>query len=210
MVEFSEIENAKGWFQEPGKDYDVIISSRARLSRNLGAHQFPVFLKTNEENEIQSDILSAFQELGSPIGFDTSLVGDLAPIKRRMMMERNYITQNFSLHTHKAAVIRQDQLISGMINEIDHLRLSCLKGGLSLQECWGILDKLDTALERSLDYAVSLEWGYMSAEVANTGTGLRASVMLHLPALVRTSIIEKAMKAVVQVGMTVKGFFGND
>ena len=72
------------------------------------------------------------------------------------------------------------------------------------------LDRLDTALEDTLDYAVSLEWGYLSAEVANAGTGLRMSVMLHLPALVRTAIIDKAMKAVVQVGMTVKGFFGND
>jgi protein arginine kinase len=127
-----------------------------------------------------------------------------------MMMERNYITQQFSLHGHKAAVLGPEHAVSGMINEIDHLRLACLKGGLSLDQCWDILDELDTKLEETLDYAVSLEWGYLSAEVANAGTGMRASVMLHLPALVRTSIIEKAMKAVVQVGMTVKGFFGND
>lgn len=210
MVDFVEIEKAKGWFREKGEAYDIVISSRARLSRNLASHRFPVFLQSDEENEVQSDILSAFQELGSPVGFDTCLIGDLAPIERRMMMERNYITQQFSLHPHKAAVLGKDHLISGMINEIDHLRLSCLKGGLCLDDCWRVLDELDTSLERSLDFAVSLEWGYMSAEVANTGTGLRASVMLHLPALVRTAIIEKAMKAVVQVGMTVKGFFSND
>ncbi len=210
MIDFPGIEATNGWFQESGEAYDVVISSRARLSRNLTSHRFPLFLKTDEENEVQSDILSAFQEIESPKRFDTSLIGDLPPIKRRIMMERNYITQQFSLHSHKAAVMGKDQTVSGMINEIDHLRLSCLKGGSCLQECWQHLDTLDTALEKTLDYAVSLEWGYLSAEVANTGTGLRASVMLHLPALVRTSIIEKAMKAVVQVGMTVKGFFGND
>ena len=210
MIEFTGIEESAGWFQEAGENYDVVISSRARLSRNLASHRFPMFLKSDEESEVQSDILSAFQYIESDSGFDTSLIGDLAPTERRMMMERNYITQQFSLHNHKAVVMRLGQKISGMINEIDHLRLSCMKGGLSLTECWHSLDAVDISLEGTLNYAVSLEWGYLSAEVANTGTGLRASVMLHLPALVRTSIIEKAMKAVVQVGMTVKGFFGND
>ncbi len=210
MIEFSGIESTEGWFQESGESYDVIVSSRTRLSRNLAGHRFPTFLKSDEENEVQSDILSAFQEIAPSSGFDTALVGDLTPIKRRMLMERNYITQQFSLHNHKAVVVGRDQYISGMINEIDHLRLSCIKGGLALDECWKTLDTLDTSLEKTLDFAVSLEWGYLSAEVANTGTGLRASVMLHLPALSRTSILEKAMKAVVQVGMTVKGFFSDD
>ena len=210
MIEFSGIASTEGWFQESGKSYDVIVSSRTRLSRNLAGHRFPTFLKSDEENEVQSDILSAFQANASASNFDSSLVGDLTPITRRMMMERNYITQQFSLHNHKAVVVGRGQEVSGMINEIDHLRLSCIKGGLALNECWNVLDSLDSALEKTLDFAVSLEWGYLSAEVANTGTGLRASVMLHLPALSRTSIIEKAMKAVVQVGMTVKGFFSDD
>jgi protein arginine kinase len=97
-----------------------------------------------------------------------------------------------------------------MINEIDHLRLSCIKGGLQVNECWEALDNLDDELEKTLDFAVSIEWGYLSAEVSNAGTGLRVSVMLHLPALSRSLVIEKAMKAVVQVGMTVKGFFSEN
>jgi len=209
MVDFSGIENTGGWFQEAGESYDVIVSSRARLSRNLTRHRFPNFLKTDEENEVQSDILSAFQKLAPDYGFESTLIGDLSPIKRRMMMERNYITQQFSLHNHKAAVVDRSEHVSGMINEIDHLRLSCIKGGLQIKKCWEILDVLDDELEKTLDFAVSIEWGYLSAEVSNAGTGLRASVMLHLPALSRTSMIEKAMKAVVQVGMTVKGFFSD-
>ena len=210
MVEFTGIQETAGWFQEPGESYDVVLSSRARLSRNLTSHRFPKFLKSDEESEVQSDILSAFQDAQSADGYNTSLIGDLTPTERRMLMERNYITQQFSLHNHKAVVMRMDQQVSGMINEIDHLRIASIKGGLTLMDCWHAVDAVDSSLEEALDYAVSLEWGYLSAEVANTGTGLRASAMLHLPALVRTSIIEKAMKAVVQVGMTVKGFFGNE
>ena len=210
MVEFKGIENTRGWFQEAGESYDVVISSRVRLSRNLAKHRFPTYLKTDEENEVQSDILSAFQKIAPEHGFESTLIGDLNPVRRRMMLERNYITQQFSLHNHKAVVVDRDQHVSGMINEIDHLRLSCIKGGLDLDECWKTLDTLDSELENMLDFAVSIEWGYLSTEVANAGTGLRASVMLHLPALSRTSIIEKAMKTVFQVGMTVKGFFSDD
>ncbi|MBN1686985.1 MAG: hypothetical protein JW852_10040 [Spirochaetales bacterium] len=210
MVEFRDIETTDGWFQETGDSYDVIVSSRARLSRNIAKHRFPLFLKSDEENEVQSDILSAFQKIAPSYGFESTLIGDLTPVKRRMMMERNYITQQFSLHNHKAVVVDRGEHVSGMINEIDHLRLSCIKGGFDLHTCWQTLNELDIELEKMLDFAVSIEWGYLSAEVANAGTGLRVSVMLHLPALGRTAIIEKAMKAVVQVGMTVKGFFSDD
>lgn len=208
MVDFTGIESTTGWFHERGDSYDVVVSSRARLSRNLAKHRFPNFLKTDEENEVQSDILSAFQKTAP--GFESTLIGDLVPVKRRMMMERNYITQQFSLHNHKAVIVDQSRHLSGMINEIDHLRLSCIKGGLQVQACWEALDGLDNELEKTLDYAVSIEWGYLSAEVSNAGTGLRVSAMLHLPALSRSLVIEKAMKAVVQVGMTVKGFFSED
>ena len=157
MIDFPGVEASKGWFQETGESYDVILSSRTRLSRNLASHRFPLFLKSDEENEVQSDILSAFQDAESAGEFQTDLIGELAPLERRIMMERNYITQQFSLHGHKAAVLGPGHTISGMINEIDHLRLSCLKGGLSLKECWKSLDQLDTDLEDTLDYAVSLE-----------------------------------------------------
>lgn len=97
-----------------------------------------------------------------------------------------------------------------MVNEIDHLRLAVIHGGRSLRRCWELADEIDTRLEEGLDYAVSLEWGYLNAQVINSGAGLRSSVMLHIPAMVETGLIEKALKAVVQVGMTVKGFFGDD
>lgn len=210
IIEFPGVEHTAGWFQEPGLAYDVVLSSRIRISRNLNRHRFPPLLQSDEESEVQSDILSAFQSTDSDTAYSTALMGDLAPLERRMLLERNYITQQFSLNNHKAIVMRKDDRMSCMINEIDHLRLSSIRGGLSLDDCWHTIDGVDSALEILLDYAVSLEWGYLSAEVANTGTALRASAMVHLPALVRTNLIEKAMKAVVQVGMTVKGFFSDD
>ncbi len=145
IVEFPNVENTSGWFQEPGQAYDVVLSSRIRASRNLSGHRFPPLLQSDEESEVQSDILSAFQETESGISYDTALMGDLAPLERRMLLERNYITQQFSLNNHKAIVMGKDAKVSGMINEIDHLRLSSIRGGLSLKDCWNTIDTVDSA-----------------------------------------------------------------
>ena len=90
-----------------------------------------------------------------------------------------------------------------MINDTDHLRFSVFEGGLEIRKCAGRADKIDKYLESKLDYAVSFEFGYLNTEVSNLGTGMRASVMMHLPALVKTNLIEKALKAVVQLGFMV-------
>ncbi len=206
MIRFDTVAGTQGWFQESGRDYDVVLSSRVRLSRNLAGHAFPHLLKSDEEQEIQSDILSAYASLG----FETALIGDLPTLERRMLLERNYISRDYSLQTHKACVLSADRHMAATVNEIDHSRLAVFHGGRSFERCWEEADVVDSELEKSLDYAASLEWGYLNAEVLNSGTGMRSSVMLHVPGLVETGLIEKALKAVVQVGMVVKGFFGDD
>ena len=206
MVSFDSVASTDGWFHESGSDYDVVLASRIRLSRNLAGHAFPHILKTEEEQEVQSDILSAV----ASHGFTSALIGELPPLERRMLLERHFISRDFSLQAHKACLLSSDQSVSGMVNEIDHLRISSFKGGRELSGCLELADSVDSELERTLDYAVSVEWGYLSAQVLNCGTGMRCSVMLHLPALVETGLIDRALKAIVQVGMTVKGFFSDD
>ena len=137
-------------------------------------------------------------------------MGDLEPVERRMLLERNLISQDFSLQTAKAAVVRDDYRFSAMVNEIDHLRMALFAPGADFSALWQELDKIDNGLEEYLDYSVSLEWGYLSPEVINLGTGLKASAMVHLPALVETGMIDKALKAVVQLGFSVKGFFSDN
>lgn len=206
MIRFDGVADTDGWFQQPGPDYDVVVASRVRLSRNLTGHTFPHISQLDEEQEVRGKVLSAFES----IGFESALIGDLPKLERRMLLERNYISREFALHAHKACVLSPDRSASGMVNEHDHIRLAVIHGGRNIARCWELVDDIDSQLEKYLDYAVSLEWGYLTAEVMNAGTGMRSSVMLHLPALVETGHIEKAMKAVVQVGMTVKGFFGDD
>ena len=210
MINFTGSKEVKGWYKEKGPENDVVLSSRIRISRNLSGHLFPGTMKSQEEEEIQKKIISAFSNINTADRFECIYLSELNPTSRRILLERNIISQDFSIQKHKAVILRDDHLVSCLINEIDHLRLSCFHGGINLKRAFTELDAVDDSLEKELDYAVSLDLGYLNTEIANTGTGLRASVMLHLPALIETALIEKTLKAVVQAGLSVKGFYGDD
>jgi protein arginine kinase len=193
---------------ETGPENDVVLSSRVRLSRNLDRHHFPGMMKSDEEEMVQTQVLKAVGSLGAE--YQEAVLGTLSPSERRLMLERNLISQDFSLHPHKAVFLRADEQLAGMVNEIDHLRFAGFCGGLNLRRVYEEVNAIDNVFEEQLDYAASLNMGYLNTEISNAGTGMRASIMLHLPSLVATSLVEKAFKAVVQLGLSVKGFFGDD
>ena len=210
MIDFTGITGTQGWFAEGGDSYDVVIASRIRLARNLSNHPFVSKLNFSEEGRVQEAVQEAFLRIEESDEYKQIVLSELSPIRRRLLLERNFISQEYSLNTDRSVILRNDQAVIVVVNEMDHLRIATIRGGLQLSRCWQELDRLDSELESLLDYSVSLEWGYMSSEVTNAGTGMRGSVMLHLPALVKSGLIEKALKAVVQAGMSVKGFFGDE
>ncbi len=207
MLNLSGLESSVAWFQETGPEHDVAISSRLRLSRNLVKYSYPNAMSVEDEEKVQKEVESAFASLPA---FKFFRLRDIEPIERKLLLERNIITQGFSLQEHKAVVLREDERISAMVGEIDHLRMACFEGGLNLWKAYTEVDAVDEKLEDILEFAVSLERGYLSSEIMNAGTGLRASVMLHLPSLSITHLIDKALKSVVQMGFVIKGFFGDD
>lgn len=164
----------------------------------------------DDEQKVCSKIIDAFEGFDDVDDYGISEIGKIKPIDRRILLERNHLSQDYILHTKKNLIISKDNLSSCVINDTDHLRLSVFDGGLEVRKCAQKADIIDSRLESKLDYAVSFEFGYLNTEVNNLGTGVRASVMMHLPALVETNLIEKALKAVVQIGFTVKGFMGDE
>jgi protein arginine kinase len=201
---------ARPWFTRAGDEGDVVVSSRVRVARNLSEHRFPGFMSSEEELEVQRTIVEAFGRLPSTFDFTILYLDDLKALDRRVLLERNIITQEFSLARGKAIAVGRGSCVTAMINEEDHLRISCIREGLALAQAFQEVDKLDSLLEDNLSYAISMEWGYLNPSLGNVGTGLRASLMLHLPALVMTGLIDKAMKAINEVGLSVKGFFAED
>jgi len=208
MFDFTGIADAGGWIGAGGPENDVVISSRIRLSRNLKQRPYPGTATTQEEAETQALILDAFGKLPDRGGFSILLLDDLLPVERRILIERNFISQGFSLEKGRALALRHDQRCAAILGEEDHLRLVGFSGGFSLATLYEEIDGVDGRLEALLPYAVSPEWGYLNTSITNLGTGMKASTMLHLPALVMSGLIKKAVKATNQLGLSIRGFFG--
>lgn len=187
----------------------VVLMTRIRLARNLAAHRFPGRADVVERKEIFKRCEEALQ--GTPTmkrGVSVS-VDELKPLHRQVLVERHLISRELSSAKGGAgAMINKDQSVSVMINEEDHLRIQVLRNGFQLKRTWNSIDNLDSALEETLDYAFSPKLGYMTACPTNLGTGMRASAMMHLPALVIAGQMEKVVRAVNQLGMVVRGLFG--
>ena len=202
------INDIPGWFRENGKEEDVVISSRVRLSRNLTGFLFPNKMELIDENRVKEIVTEAFNMLGDKMSLVS--LSEINSIERRMLAERSLISQDFTLNKQKSFILSSDQKVSCMINEQDHLRISVFESGLGLKTAYKTIDLLESRLENLLDFAVSLEFGYLNENIRNSGTGMKVSVMLHLPALVRLSLFDRAIKSSLNKEFTVKGYLGND
>jgi len=196
-----------GWFSDSGAEDDVVVSSRVRLARNLLGIPFPPALSKEEEEQVQREVTEAFEK--SKYSFEAVYLDRLPPLERKILMEQNIISQDFCVSPNKLVLLGDDGCTSTMVNEDDHLRVACMRTGLCLQEIFAAVDDLDSRLEENLHFAASIEWGYLASRLDNTGTGLRASVMLHMPALVTDGTIGWALKRINQMGLQIKGYWGD-
>ncbi len=211
MFEFTGLADMKGWMNLPAPDAEpagsVVISSRVRLARNLAAYAYPGRIPADQENECRERVVGAFRGLPNAEDFTILSLDDLPALDRRILFERNLVSQGYSVEKRRAVALSIDESVVGTIGDEDHLRLAALGCGSCLEPLLARLDALDTALEESLSYAFSPEWGYLNTAITNLGTGLKASMMLHLPALSMSGLIKRAVKASAQLGLSIRGFY---
>jgi protein arginine kinase len=187
----------------------IVLMTRIRLARNLASHPFPGWAGKEERTEILEKARVAVAA-AAPMKRSINLgIEELNPLQRQILVERHLISRELSSAKQGAGVvINRDQTFAVMINEEDHLRIQTLRAGFQLKKAWTAINAFDSALEESLDYSFSSQYGYVTACPTNLGTGLRASAMMHLPALVIAGQMEKIVRAVNQLGMVVRGLFG--
>lgn len=201
------------WITETGPEPDVVITSRVRLARNLSGYPFPHLLDAGRAQamlQAVNDLLTLGTSKGDLGNLEFILLKDLEAIDRQVLIEKHLISPDFarSRNPGAAVLVSDDEAVSIMLNEEDHLRIQCLFPGFQLQECWKRTSRVDDLLESKLDYAFDAAKGYLTACPTNLGTGLRASVMVHLPGLVLTQQIGKVLAAISQVGLVVRGLYG--
>ena len=148
----SLLKGIPGWFKESGKEEDVVISSRVRLSRNLTGFLFPNKMELKDEDRVKDIIIQAFEMLDSKL--DIFFIDNLNSIERRMFAERNLISQNFTINKNKSFILSKDQKTACMINEHDHLLIAEYRSGLGLEEAYNAVNKLESRLEKLLDFEV--------------------------------------------------------
>jgi len=191
------------------KKCPVVLMTRVRLARNLSDHPFPGWAKLPQKKDVLETSLPAVATLRPMKSGITAEIEELSDLEKQILVERHLISRELSGSPESAGVvISKDQSVSVMINEEDHLRMQVVKSGYRFKSAWNAVNNLDTALEGDLNYAFSSRLGYLTACPTNVGTGMRASAMMHLPALVISKQMEKVVRAVNQLGIAVRGLFG--
>lgn len=189
---------------------DIVISSRVRLARNIRNTPFPNRLNNEDGVEVGKKIQEALKKsLENEGEFKTYQLREISPILARAFVEKHLISPNL-LKTGDISsfIVDKEETLSVMINEEDHIRLQCITAGFDIRSAYNNADRVDSLLEKQLDYAFNEKWGYLTACPTNIGTAMRASVMVHLPAATFNNEMPKLLKGLNQVGMTLRGLYG--
>lgn len=202
--------NLGEWLRGIGPESDIVVSSRVRLARNLADMPFGNRANADQKTETEARVRNAVATASLPYALEFVDVAKLTPIDRQFLVERQLMSRELAsvLDGPRGVAFNETESVSVMVNEEDHLRLQVMRSGLALDEAWTEIDRLDDALEANLAFAFHDQFGYLTACPTNVGTGMRASVMLHLPALSLTKEIEKLFRSLQKINLVVRGLYG--
>ena len=189
---------------------EVVMKSRVRLARNLNDYPFPNKLDDNTALEIIDKVQEAFLESNIYVKdeFDFYKIKDMSELEKISMIEEHIISLDLANNPKGAVLVKKDKKLSIMINEEDHIRIQAIYDGLNLEKAYELADKIDDLLEERLEFAFDENLGYLTSCPTNTGTGMRASVMIHLPALTQLGYMNDVYKISSQIGLAIRGIYG--
>jgi protein arginine kinase len=209
-MKLSDLTNHAGeWLRGDGPMSEIVISSRIRLARNLAGLPFLARASRHQRQVLEAKVRDVI--LGNELAPQMFYVNmeDAPDVDRTLMVERHLISKpHAAAEGARGVAISGDETVSIMVNEEDHLRIQVLRSGLQLEEAWEQINAIDDKLESKLDFAFHARFGYLTACPTNVGTGIRVSVMLHLPALKLTGEIEKVFRAAKDMRLAVRGLYG--
>lgn len=196
------------WYLQTGNEGDIVYSTRIRFARNIkGIH----FVNSYTKNDALK-IIKLMEDVIPKLGYDLKLIKlkDLDDITKLSLVENHIISPEFAYNKEDigAIAINEEESISIMINEEDHLRIQVISAGLELENTFALAMEIDKKLENLVSYAYNEKYGFLTSCPTNVGTGLRASVMVHLPALTKTNNIKKVLEAVNNFDMNIRGVYG--
>lgn len=197
------------WLKGEGSKANIAISTRVRLARNIEGHLY-FDRATEAQREITMKSIAAAVKRTKNMSKALFIkMRDTSDLDRQFLVERHLMSKEHSQDVgQKGLIVEEGEIVSLMLNEEDHMRLQVLRSGFSLMDAWRTADEIDTEIGQYIPFDYSNKFGYLTSCPTNTGTGLRASVMLHLPAIVMTSQVDNVYQAISKLGLTMRGFYG--
>lgn len=200
------------WMEDKGPEPEVVVSSRVRLARNLRQIPFPHLMGPEDGQKLVRDVKAALEQARMPLleGLTFYHMAGLSPVERQILMEKHLISPEMANtnDNYRGVFVNGRGSVAIMVNEEDHLRIQTLLPGLQLNQAYKYAEMVDDALEKKLDYAFDEKRGYLTSCPTNVGTGMRASVMLHLPAITMANQAMAIFENVRQFGLVVRGVYG--
>lgn len=199
------------WYIKPAPDNEIEVSCRIRLARNLKGLPFPSKMSPEQRIELNQRVKKAILESNTPFAKSLKYIDmrDVPETQKYAMVERHIISPEFAnIKEETAIILSDDESISIMIGEEDHIRIQVILSGMQLKEAYDIAERIDSLLHGALQFAFDSRLGFLTECPTNLGTGLRASVMLHLPALENNGEIESLGASIGKIGFTVRGMYG--
>lgn len=210
------LNNKDGWLNGKGPEAEIVFSSRIRLARNIANLPFPSRASSAQKKEVLDKVREAYPQVNRLRNSTFVNMAELSALDSQFLLERHLISQEHAVagkeggvtSKEKGLIVSGDEKISIMINEEDHLRSQVILSGFDLKKCWRILEEIDKDLEKKIPFSFLSDFGYLTACPTNVGTALRASCMLHLPALALTKRINKILELLARISFTTRGLFG--
>lgn len=199
------------WINDTGPLGDIVLSSRIRLARNLSDTSFPSIMDKPMADSVIHRVHRSIAGQDSPIGEDYQFfkIGDLESVDREILIEKHLASPDLMEHSDRSAIlINREEICSIMINEEDHIRMQCIFPGYQLKKSLKYLNTIDDVMESELPYAFDDRLGYLTCCPTNLGTGMRASVMMHLPTLGATGQMRAIVQTLAKIGIAVRGLYG--
>ena len=209
-MKISDLTSRAGeWLRGVGPMSEIVISSRVRLARNISGYPYLSKCTRTQRQSLERKARETILAAGISSAMLYVDLESAPQIDRDLLVERHLISKpHAAAEGARGVAVSKDEDVAIMVNEEDHLRIQVLRSGLQLEEAWEQITKIDDALESKLDYSFHPRFGYMTACPTNLGTGIRVSVMLHLPALKLTGEIEKVFRAAKDMRLAVRGLYG--
>ncbi len=203
------IKHTGEWLRGTGPHSNIVMSSRIRLARNMAKTPFPNKATKKALTDILATVEGAINQINLFKGAMFLRMTELDNVDKQFLVERHLMSHEHAANPDgKALIVSREEVLSVMINEEDHLRIQVMQSGFNLNETWKIINSVDDVMSEKFDFAYFNDWGYLTACPTNTGTAMRGSVMLHLPALVMTKQINKVLAAIAKLSFASRGFYG--